>query len=251
MLALEAASVFYGAAQALHDVSLSVRRGEVVALAGRNGAGKSTTLKALSGLLALRGGSLHLDGATLQMPTPEDMNRAGVAYVPEDRQIFPSLTVEENLSIAKVVRRSGSAWDRDDVFSLFPRLAERRRAAGQALSGGEKQMLAIGRAMMCAPRFLLLDEPMEGLAPTVVSALVEAIRSIMASGVGVIMVEQNFRVPAELASRFVILDSGRISWAGDGAMLKTDTSRVASLLSGSPENSTNTGELHQDDGASK
>ncbi|MDQ0316890.1 ABC transporter ATP-binding protein [Amorphus orientalis] len=231
-LAMEAADVFYGAAQALHGVSLSVARGEVVALAGRNGAGKSTTLKAMSGLLPLSAGVLRLDGKALSTPTPEDMNRGGIAYVPEDRQIFPTLTVEENLAIAKVVRRGGSTWGVDDAFALFPRLAERRRALGQALSGGEKQMLAIGRAMICAPRFLLLDEPMEGLAPNIVSGLVESIRSIVATGVGVILVEQNFRVPAELASRFVILDSGRVGWAGDKAALETDTARVSSLLSG-------------------
>lgn len=234
-LAIDAANVFYGGAQALHDVSLSVRRGEVVALAGRNGAGKSTTLKAMAGLIALRSGTLRLDGAGLQAPTPEGMNRAGVAYVPEDRQIFPTLTVEENLSIARVVRRHGAGWSREDAFLVFPRLAERRRAAGQALSGGEKQMLAIGRAMMCAPKFLLLDEPMEGLAPIIVRGLVESIRAIVASGVGVIMVEQNFRVPAELASRFVILDSGRVAWAGDRDALEADRSRVSSLLSVVPE----------------
>lgn len=231
-LALTGASVFYGAAQALHEVSLSVAEGEVVALAGRNGAGKSTTLKAMSGLLPLGGGSLSVDGATLAAPTPEDMNRAGVAYVPEDRQIFPTLTVEENLAIASVVRRPGARWGRDDIFAMFPRLAERRKAAGQALSGGEKQMLALGRAMLCAPRFLLLDEPMEGLAPNIVQGLVSSIRAIVETGVGIVLVEQNFRVPAQLASRFVILDSGRVAWSGDTAMLEADAARVTSLLSG-------------------
>lgn len=232
MLSLNSAEVFYGAAQALHGVSLSVARGEVVALAGRNGAGKSTTLKAMAGLLPLKSGSLSIDGTRVPAPTPEAMNRSGVGYVPEDRQIFPTLSVEENLAIAMVVRRAKREWTLDDIYTLFPRLAERRRAAGQALSGGEKQMLAIGRAMLCSPEILLLDEPTEGLAPLVVQGLVEVVGKIASEGVGVVIVEQNFRVPEKLASRFVILDSGRVVWTGDKTDLADNTQTVSALLSG-------------------
>ncbi len=232
MLDLRSANVFYGAAQALHDVSLSVARGEVVALAGRNGAGKSTTLKAMAGLLPLRTGALSLDGTVIAAPKPEAMSRYGVGYVPEDRQIFPTLTVNENLAIATIVRRPDRKWVLDDIYDLFPRLAERRRAAGQALSGGEKQMLAIGRAMLCSPQILLLDEPTEGLAPIVVQGVVEAIGKIVSQGVGVVIVEQNFRVPEQLAKRFVVLDSGRVVWSGEKSDLSRNASTVSSLLSG-------------------
>ncbi|WP_137388567.1 ABC transporter ATP-binding protein [Rhodoligotrophos defluvii] len=230
MLSLERASVFYGAAQALHDISLSVKPGEALALAGRNGAGKSTTLRTLAGQLRCRSGGLVLDGARLDKPSPEALSRAGIAYVPEDRQVFPTLTVEENLAIAQVAHRSG-LWTADRVYSVFPRLAERRKALGQALSGGEQQMLAIGRALMCNPRILLLDEPTEGLAPNMVQSLVGAMRDILASGLGVILVEQNFRVPKQLADRFVILDSGRVAWTGDAVALADNEATAARLLS--------------------
>jgi len=233
MLALERADVFYGPAQALHGVSLSVAPGEVVALAGRNGAGKSTTLRALAGYLPVSGGRLLLDGRPVPAPTPEAMNRAGVALVPEDRQVFPTLTVEENLIVATIAhgRRAGrdalaQAWD------LFPRLAERRTAYGQALSGGEQQMLSIARALLCRPKILLLDEPTEGLAPVVIETLVQALAAVIASGVGLVIVEQNFAVPQALATRFVVLDSGRILWRGDAAGLEREAATVSGLLSG-------------------
>jgi branched-chain amino acid transport system ATP-binding protein len=232
MLALDNVDVFYGAAQVLHGVSLSVAPGEVVALAGRNGAGKSTTLKTLAGFLSPAAGRVMLDGNPLSTLTPEFMNRAGIAYVPEDRQIFPTLTVEENLAIATVVRRSGpNLWTKSQVLELFPRLAERRGAYGQALSGGEQQMLAIGRALLTGPRIILLDEPTEGLAPIIVSAIVEAFREIAANGVGMVFVEQNFRVPEALSDRFVILDSGRVAWQGDRDEFARSRDTVTRLLS--------------------
>ena len=232
MLTLENVDVFYGAAQVLHGVSFSIAPGEVVALAGRNGAGKSTTLKTMAGFLTPASGRLTLDGHPVSALTPERMNREGIAYVPEDRQIFPTLTVEENLAIATIVRRTGpNLWTKAQVLELFPRLAERRTAYGQSLSGGEQQMLAIGRALLTGPRILLLDEPTEGLAPIIITAIVEAFREIVANGVGMVFVEQNFRVPESLSDRFVILDSGRVEWSGDRTEFANNREGVTRLLS--------------------
>lgn len=230
MLSLEHASVFYGGAQVLHEISLAIRPGEVLALAGRNGAGKSTTLRTLAGQLRCRSGRLQLDGSLVEKPRPEGLSRAGIAYVPEDRQVFPTLTVEENLAIAQVAHRSRT-WTFKEIYEIFPRLAERQKALGQALSGGEQQMLAIGRALLCNPRILLLDEPTEGLAPNVVQSLVSAIRDVRKSGIGIILVEQNFKVPKQIADRFVILDSGRIAWEGDAAALADSEEAASRLLS--------------------
>ena len=233
MLTLEKVDAYYGAAQALHQVTLSVRPGEVLALAGRNGAGKSTTLKVLAGHLQARSGSLCIDGKRLSRPTPEMLSRLGVAYIPEDRQIFPSLTVRENLVISTVAHAGlDGGWTIDRVFDLFPRLKERRRAYGQELSGGEQQMLAIGRALLCQPRLLLLDEPTEGLAPVVVAALVQAMKEIVAEQAGVIIVEQNFTVPEALATSFSVMDGGRIVWEGAKADYLSSRQDVMALLSG-------------------
>ena len=209
---------------------MAIAPGESLALAGRNGAGKSTTLKTLAGQLRCRSGKLLLEGLQLDHPTPERISRAGIAYVPEDRQVFPTLTVEENLLIAQIAHRPGD-WTVARVYETFPRLYERRTALGQALSGGEQQMLAIGRALVCNPRILLLDEPTEGLAPTVVQTLVDAIKGIVESGIGLILVEQNFKIPKMLAHRFIILDSGRIVWSGNSAELDASEDIVTRLLS--------------------
>ncbi|MGE0153492.1 MAG: ABC transporter ATP-binding protein [Reyranellaceae bacterium] len=229
MLTLEHVDVFYGNAPALHDLSIALEPGQIVALVGRNGAGKSTTLKTLCGLLPCRRGVRMMDGVDVTRFGPEDLNRAGVAFVPEDRQIFPTLTADENLRMAQVVRRNGD-WTIARVFELFPRLAERRNALGQSLSGGEQQMLSIGRALLCCPKYLLLDEPTEGLAPLVVAMMVDAIREISKSGVGLALVEQNFKVPSALASRFVVLESGRIAWEGNKEEFDRKQSEVESLI---------------------
>ena len=230
MLALETVDVFYGSAHVLHDWSLAIPEGEVVALVGRNGAGKSTALKAFAGLLGCRRGRRRLGDLDVTALGPEALNRLGIALVPEDRQIFPDLTVEENLRMAQVVRRAGP-WDRERVYGLFPRLRERRRTAGQALSGGEQQMLCIARALLCCPRVLLLDEPTEGLAPIIVDGLADAIRDIAATGIGVLLVEQNVRVPARIASRFVVAEAGRVVWSGDAARFASEQAEVERLLS--------------------
>ncbi|MGQ3070790.1 MAG: ABC transporter ATP-binding protein [Ferrovibrionaceae bacterium] len=216
MLALSQADVFYGRAQALHALDLAVAPAEIVAMVGRNGAGKSTALKALAGLLSLGAGRRLLDGRDITGLAPHRTSRAGVALVPEDRQIFGNLSAEENLDLAAVSHRPGP-WTKARVFALFPRLAERARARGLTLSGGEQQMLAIGRALMTNPRYLLLDEPTEGLAPVVVAQMCNAIAAIARDGVGILLVEQNAKVPRLLARRFLVVDGGRITWEGTDA----------------------------------
>jgi branched-chain amino acid transport system ATP-binding protein len=229
MLELRAGSAAYGAATVLHEVSIAMKRGEVLALIGRNGAGKSTLLKALAGWLPLTAGSLHLDGRSLDALTPEVASRHGVAYVPDNRQIFPTLTVTENLRMARVAHAPG-LWTEDRVHDLFPRLLQRQAAFGGALSGGEQQMLAIARALLCNPVLLLLDEPTEGLAPVVVDQLVQAMDRIASEGIAVLLVEQNMRVPRRLAQRCVVLDSGRVGWEGTVQSFESDDS-AARLLS--------------------
>lgn len=230
MFALENADVFYGKAPALHGVSIAFEPGQVVALVGRNGAGKSTTLKTLCGLLPCHHGRRLLDGADVTHMGPEELNRAGVAYVPEDRQIFPTLTVEENLRMAQVVRRNGN-WTIPLVFDLFSRLAERRNALGQALSGGEQQMLSIARALLTNPSVLLMDEPTEGLAPVIVETLTAALIKLRGeSGLSIILVEQNSRVAFEFSDRSVVLDKGRIVYDGASAVLRDDPDRLAKVI---------------------
>lgn len=230
MIELDAADVFYGAAQALFGVSVTARPGEVVALLGRNGAGKSTTLRTMAGWHGMRGGTIRLSGETLDQPTAEDMSLRGVALVPEDRQVFPTLTVEENLRMALVTHKP-ARWTLEGIYDFFPRLGERRSAYGAALSGGEQQMLAIARALLCQPETLLLDEPTEGLSPVLAEAVVEAIRSIAAERMAIVIVEQNARIPLKLAHRFYVLDSGRVAWSGGRAAFARDEAQVNRLLS--------------------
>nr|WP_145550115.1 ABC transporter ATP-binding protein [Variovorax boronicumulans] len=213
MLELRDAGACYGKAQALHGISLAVRPGEVTALVGRNGAGKSTTLKTFMGQMRLTGGSRWLDGTDVSPLAPERLSRRGVALVPEDRQIFAGLSAEENLRLATLSHGTGP-WTLERVYTLFPRLRERRQAQGTSLSGGEQQMLAIARALMTHPRYLLLDEPAEGLAPVIVAQIVQAIAEIRAAGMGIVLVEQNLHVPRQLADHYALLDSGRITWTG-------------------------------------
>ena len=229
MLALENAEVFYGKAKALHAVSIEVRVGEVVSLIGRNGAGKSTTLKALIGLLPLAGGRRVLDGMDVSARKPHQMSRLGVAYVPEMRQIFTNLTVRENLVMGQLAHAPGH-WTMERVESLFPVLRERTAATGDTLSGGEQQMLAIARALLTNPRILLLDEPTEGLAPLIVAAVRDAIVEINRQGVPILLVEQNLRVPLKIAHRQYIIDNGAIVWQGSTAELLANRPLVESYL---------------------
>jgi branched-chain amino acid transport system ATP-binding protein len=205
-------------------VSLEVRTGEIVTLIGSNGAGKTTTLRAICGLLPLRGGRVELDGASVGGLPPSAVVAGGIAHVPEGRQLFPSMTVLENLELGARTpesrRRHTETLDR--VFALFPRLAERRRQLAGTLSGGEQQMTAIGRALMARPRLLMLDEPSLGLAPVVVTAIFENLRVINADGVTVLLVEQNVLRALRLAHRGYVLENGTIVLEGPAERLLAD-----------------------------
>jgi branched-chain amino acid transport system ATP-binding protein len=224
MLRLDRGEVGYGGVRALSGVSLEVKQGEVVALLGSNGAGKTTTLRAVSGVVAPAAGSITLDGQPIHGLAPEQVVRLGVAHVPEGRQIFPELTVEENLLIGSYCRkdRSGVRAQVASLFERFPSLAQRRKQPGANLSGGEQQMLAIARALMAAPRLLLLDEPSMGLAPKVVHQVFEVVKGLKAEGVTVLLVEQNARMALSLADRAYVLENGAVALAGKAADLKND-----------------------------
>jgi branched-chain amino acid transport system ATP-binding protein len=229
-LALQDCDVFYGKAQALHHVSLDVAAGEVVSLIGRNGAGKSTLLKAAIGLNAVQSGRRMMGDRDVTALKPHQLGRLGLAFVPENRRIFPNLTVEENLKIATVMGRKGP-WSLQRIYQLFPRLQERAAQGGDTLSGGEQQMLAIGRGLLTNPEVLLLDEPTEGLAPLIVDQLIESMRTINAEGIAMVLVEQNLKVPLKLARRQFVIDNGRVVWSGTTAELQADRARIESLIS--------------------
>ncbi len=229
-LALENCDVYYGKAQALHQVSIDVAAGEVVSLIGRNGAGKSTLLKAAIGLNAVHSGRRMMGDRDITALKPYELGRLGLAFVPENRRIFPNLTVEENLKIATVMGRKGP-WSLERIYQLFPRLLERATQGGDTLSGGEQQMLAVGRGLLTNPEVLLLDEPTEGLAPLIVEQLTEAIRKINSEGVAILLVEQNLKVPLKLARRQFVIDNGRVVWSGTTAELQADRARIESLIS--------------------
>jgi len=214
LLRLEGVNGYYGASHAIRDIDLHVDEGEIVTLLGRNGAGKSTTLKTVMGLVRCRGGRVLLRGQDVSAMPTHRIARGGVAFVVEDRQIFSLLTVEENLRVAW---RKGSPWQMDDVYRLFPRLRERRRNGGGKLSGGEQQMLAIARALLGGPSLLLLDEPTEGLAPVIVEHIADTLAQIAARGVTILLVEQNLAVCERLAARHYILEEGHIVYHGGAA----------------------------------
>jgi branched-chain amino acid transport system ATP-binding protein len=229
-LVLQDCDVFYGKAQALHHVSIDVAAGEVVSLIGRNGAGKSTLLKAAIGLNAVHSGRRLMGDRDVTALKPHQLGRLGLAFVPENRRIFPNLTVEENLKIATVMGRKGP-WSLQRIYQLFPRLQERASQGGDTLSGGEQQMLAIGRGLLTNPEVLLLDEPTEGLAPLIVDQLIESMRTINAEGIAMLLVEQNLKVPLKLARRQFVIDNGRVVWSGTTAELQADRARIESLIS--------------------
>jgi branched-chain amino acid transport system ATP-binding protein len=220
MLEVRDLLVSYGEIMAVKGISLSVAAGEIVALLGANGAGKTTTLKTVSGLLAPRAGEIRLDGESLRGMPPHLIVRKGIAHVPEGRHVFNRLTVYENLEMGAYARSdAGVAADLDRVFALFPRLWERRRQRAGTLSGGEQQMLAIGRALMANPRLLLLDEPSMGLAPVLVEQIFETIQSINRQGTTVLLVEQNAALALEVATRAYVLETGTIVLSGAAADL--------------------------------
>jgi len=217
----------YGPTLVLDGVSFEVPAGGSLAVLGRNGAGKTTLLSTLMGFTTRHAGSIWFNSRPIERVAPFRRNRLGIGYVPQEREIFASLTVDENLAIC---RRSGG-WSLAEVYELFPSLKERRRNGGGRLSGGEQQMLAIGRALVGGPRLLLLDEPMEGLAPVVADALYDALRVISDSGaVTIILVEQKAELALKLASQAIVLDRGRIVRAGSSAALLADHTAQAQLL---------------------
>jgi branched-chain amino acid transport system ATP-binding protein len=212
--------VYYDAIHALKGVSFSVAKGELVTLLGANGAGKTTTLKTLSGLLRPRRGAVELEGARLENIESHDIVRRGVAHVPEGRKVFPRFTVRENLEIGGYTRKKGALGaDIDYVFQMFPRLKERYKQYAGTLSGGEQQMLAIGRAIMARPKLLLLDEPSMGLAPKIVEQILENIRAINQAGVTVLLVEQNAAMALAISHRGYVLETGSVILEGSAADL--------------------------------
>jgi branched-chain amino acid transport system ATP-binding protein len=223
MLEVRDLHVYYGEIHALKGVSFQVSQGEIVTLLGNNGAGKSTTLKTLSGLLAPRHGDVLFDGASLLGSAPHGIVRRGITHVPEGRRIFNRLTVRENLEMGAYTRSDRSVGhDVDGVFAVFPRLKERRAQVAGTLSGGEQQMLAIGRALMAKPRLLLLDEPSMGLAPVLVEQIFETVLTINRQGVTVLLVEQNAAMALSIAVRGYVLETGRVALEGPAPQLAVD-----------------------------
>ena len=220
LLRMEAVDTFYGRSHVLQGLSLNVDQGSVVALLGRNGAGKSTALKSIMGIVAAARGSIHFAGAAIHHLSPHRIARRGIAYVPEDRGIFASLTVHEHLSLNRPRRANGRRVTADRLYEEFPLLAARQRHRGNQLSGGEQQMLAIARALTLAPRLLILDEPTEGLAPVVVERIAAIVQALKAAGMTMLIVEQNYPFAIELAQRVYVLGKGRVRWQGTAAELQ-------------------------------
>jgi branched-chain amino acid transport system ATP-binding protein len=222
MLRVEGLETVYGASQVLFGVSLEIAEGEVVTLLGRNGMGKTTTVKSIMGIVRPRSGSIRMaDRALAGLPSYR-VAQAGLGLVPEGRQVFPNLTVRENL-VATAKRRAGhsSPWTLERVFGLFPKLRERRRHYGNQLSGGEQQMLAIGRALMTNPRLLILDEATEGLAPLVRADIHRSIAQLKAEGLSILLIDKDVRALTRVADRHYVLEKGRVVWTGNSAELMT------------------------------
>jgi len=236
VLTLEAVDARYGRIAVLHGVSLTVGAAELVCLIGANGAGKTTTLKAISGLVPASRGRIVFDGEEIHRLSPQAIIRRGIAHCPEGRRVFPHMSVRENLEMGAYVRpdAAGVAADLERVFGHFPVLAERHRQAAGTLSGGEQQMLAIGRALMAHPRLILFDEPSLGLAPAVVEIVFEMIGRIRDDGTTVLMVEQNAYMALSLASRAYVMETGRITQEGAGRALLDDPHVKRAYLGGSP-----------------
>jgi branched-chain amino acid transport system ATP-binding protein len=218
LLELRDVNAFYGRIQALRKVTLEVDKGEVVALIGSNGAGKTTTLRTISGLMHPAGGSIHFDGRDITRTGPSTIVELGISQSPEGRRLFPRMTVADNLFMGAYTRndKAGIAADMDRVFTLFPRLKERRTQIAGTLSGGEQQMLAMGRALMARPKVLMLDEPSLGLAPILIETIFSIVREINGQGVPVLLVEQNAAKALEVAHRAYVLETGSIVKTGTG-----------------------------------
>lgn len=215
LFSVDRLNAFYGDSHVLHDVSFNLQEGRLLALLGRNGAGKSTCISSIIGFLSSRSGSIQLDGKAIEKMSPEHICSAGIGLVPQGRRIFGSLTVRENLDVAasNVKTAKNSRWSRQDVNAIFPRLKERQNQVASSLSGGEQQMLAIGRALMTNPKVLLLDEPSEGLAPQIVNEVGNVLMALKAN-ISIVLVEQNISLAMKLADDVVLLNTGRVVFSG-------------------------------------
>jgi branched-chain amino acid transport system ATP-binding protein len=232
ILQLSGLEAFYGRAHILHDIALQARRGEVVVLLGRNGAGKSTTLKSIMGLLRPAGGTITFDGHSIEGRAPYEVARLGLGYVPEERRIFSGLTVMENLEVGRRPSRPGvPRWTVERLFALFPNLAEMRDRPGGRMSGGEQQMLTIARTLMGNPSLILLDEPSEGLAPVIVEQMANTIRELKSEGLTVVLSEQNLHFATQVSDRAYVIEKGQIRYSGTMAELAGDEEIRRSYLS--------------------
>jgi branched-chain amino acid transport system ATP-binding protein len=232
LLELDRVEVAYGGIQAVKGIDLHVDEGELVCLIGANGAGKTTTLKGICGVQQVKAGSIRYGGENITGKPPHRLVRRGLAMVPEGRGVFGALTIEENLAMGAYIRHDRAAvrHDIEHVFSLFPRLKERRRQTAGTLSGGEQQMLAIGRALMSKPRLLLLDEPSMGLAPLMVQKVFETVLSVSKEGVTILLIEQNAKLALEVSHRGYVMESGEITLSGEANQLLHDPAVRAAYL---------------------
>ena len=232
VLEAQGLQTFYGKSHILHGVGLQVREGEIVTLLGRNGAGKTTTMRTLMGLTPAREGTIRIFGKDTTGWAPYRVAALGVGFVPEGRRVFGNLTVDENLRVP--LERSGP-FTINRVYELFPRLGERRGSRGRQLSGGEQEMLAIGRALLLNPKLLMLDEPSQGLAPLIVKQVFDIVADMRREGISVLLVEQNVRAAVEIADRAYVLDDGRVAYEGSAAEFAKDEERVRALAGASAE----------------
>lgn len=232
ILKIEDLNAFYGDSHILYDVSFDLKKDTVLALLGRNGAGKTTCISSIIGFLPERSGLIELDGVQLQKLSPEKICQAGIGIVPQGRRIFPSLSVKENLEVAYQVPRQGSLrqWNLQDIFQFFPRLQERQNQVAGSLSGGEQQMLAIGRALMTNPKVLLLDEPSEGLAPQIVKEVGNIIATLKPF-ISIVLVEQNLNLALSVADDIVLLNGGKVVFAGSKALFTEKQNELQGHLS--------------------
>ena len=230
-LALAGVNALYGDSHVLHGVSFALQAGRVLALLGRNGAGKTTCMNAIIGFLPPRGGDIRLFGEPITRLAPETISRKGVGFVPQGRRVFATLSVRENLIVSRQSRASAQKpWTLERVFELFPRLSERHHQAAGSLSGGEQQMLAIGRALMGNPRVLLMDEPSEGLAPLIVAEVGRTIARLKEEGQSIVLVEQNVKLAFDLADEVVILNTGRVVFGGGVAEVRDNHDLITQHL---------------------
>ena len=221
MIDLKSVSAGYGELQILHDVSINVQQGEIVALVGANGAGKSTLIKTITGLLTISSGEIVFDNVSIKNIKPHTVIRHGISLAPEGRRLFPYMTVLENLEVGAYIEKSEKTVQKnlEWVFSIFPKLRERKKQLAGTFSGGEQQMLTIGRALMCRPKFLILDEPSLGLAPMIVNEVFDIIQLLLKEAVTIFLVEQNVRRCLEIANRAYVLENGRIVMSGNSSEL--------------------------------